>query len=106
MDQLARVRRLGGAGEQAIGAQTFPTSWCAMFGQRAGDPQCEPGVFMRTGGVAEVLMLTRVAECDPHRRVRKGLIECVLRARGDLVERAVPAVERDEHHAVVAVQRR
>ena len=83
MDQLARVRGLGGPGEQAIGARDLPNQLvCRCSGNAPATlNESSRALDAQAVGVAEVLMLTRVAECDPHRRVRKGLIECVLRAR-------------------------
>ena len=43
MDQLAGVRRLGGAGEQPVGAELLPAGGCAVLGQRRPRPAARAG---------------------------------------------------------------
>src|SRR4051794_3991544 len=63
VDELAGVRRLGGAGEQPVGPELLPPGGRAVLGQRAGDAQREPRVLVCAMRLAQVVVLTAVAKC-------------------------------------------
>ena len=102
MDQLAGVRRLGGAREQAVGAQTFPACGRAVLGQRAGDAQRQPGVLVGAVGVAQVLVRLAVAESirAGRRRRTPGRVRPARAARSPRAAGALH-VSADDQHAVV-----
>ena len=93
VQQLLGVRRLGGAGQHAVGAEVGPARRGTVLGGARRHAHGQPGVLVRAVRVGQVL--ARLGEADAHRVHR-------LVCRAGRCPGGGARVQGDEHEPVVA----